>query len=242
LVLENVRRLVEAKRRSGRQTPVLTWRLLAFRHNVHEIPAAMEMAEKIGVDAFSAAPAWGIEWDDPEILPAEDLEPINVELKLDVYTVIAANWNPFPDSLAAPAIEREFAALSNVPIQDRSTGDGPPRPTCEWLYKNITMDAGGRIFPCCCSPRPGAELTFGVLQPGAETEIFHTGMFDQARRFMADPEAYQRESPADRIDPYCVKCTWSREAAPNQVQMRNYFAPLGPGAFDESTLDLLSKW
>ena len=44
LVLTNVRKLVEAKRRLKRQTPVLSWNFLAFEHNSQQIPEALRMA------------------------------------------------------------------------------------------------------------------------------------------------------------------------------------------------------
>jgi MoaA/NifB/PqqE/SkfB family radical SAM enzyme len=55
LVLDNVRKLVEAKRRLRRRTPALCWNFLAFEHNVHEIPLAIRLARKLGVDQFRVA-------------------------------------------------------------------------------------------------------------------------------------------------------------------------------------------
>jgi MoaA/NifB/PqqE/SkfB family radical SAM enzyme len=52
LVLDNVRRLVEAKRRFDLHTPHLYWRYLAFPWNRHEI----EMAASLGVDEFGVKP------------------------------------------------------------------------------------------------------------------------------------------------------------------------------------------
>ncbi len=72
LVFENIRKLVEAKRRLGRPMPIVQWRFLAFEHNVHEIPLAMEKARELGVDQFAAAPAWDVSWDDPNIRPADN--------------------------------------------------------------------------------------------------------------------------------------------------------------------------
>jgi len=50
LVFENIRKLVAAKRRVGKRTAILAWRMLAFEHNIHEIPAAIEKAKELGVD------------------------------------------------------------------------------------------------------------------------------------------------------------------------------------------------
>jgi MoaA/NifB/PqqE/SkfB family radical SAM enzyme len=242
LVLENVRKLVEAKRKSGRMTPVITWRFLGFQHNVHEAQAACDLAKQMGVDQFVGAPAWEVDWDDPEIRPAP-MQPFQVEFGLDVYKATARNWNPFPDSLDAAAIDREFHARFD-PVEEAAKETRGS--TCEWLYKNITMDAGGRIFPCCCSPRPGAELTFTTLSPGPDSatgaEIYNGDMFQKARRFFADPQAYRREAVPDAHHPFCVKCPWDKTAMPDAADMRNYFAALSPRIFDPASLNLLSSW
>ena len=56
LVLGNVRRLVEAKRRLGLRTPHLYWRYLTFPWNRHEIEMARDKAGSLGVDEFGVEP------------------------------------------------------------------------------------------------------------------------------------------------------------------------------------------
>ena len=70
LVLDNLRKLVEAKRKLGKRYPVLAWNFLAFEHNAHEIPLAARMARKLGVDLFRVVQPFDVSWDDPEIRPA----------------------------------------------------------------------------------------------------------------------------------------------------------------------------
>jgi MoaA/NifB/PqqE/SkfB family radical SAM enzyme len=240
LVFQNIRKLVEAKRQSGKSTPVITWRYLAFEHNVHEIPAAIETARGLGVDQFDAAPAWDVAWDDPDIRPAT-LEPLQVEFGADVFAAMAQNWNPFPESLNAAAIDREFESEIEL---GANSGASQPGSTCEWLYKSITVDAGGRVFPCCSSPRQGAELVFADFHGGPGEDVFNSGMHQQARWFFADPQSYS----LDHVDgqpgrhPFCVKCPWDKIADPDRMQMRNYFAMAAPGAFDDPSLDLFSSW
>src|SRR5262249_4327103 len=106
-VYANVHKLVAAKKRSGRATPIIAWRFLAFQHNIHEIPAAIDKARELGVDRFNADPAWDISWDDPSIRPA-NIEPVRVatDFSLDSHHALTANWNPFPDEMDQDAIER----------------------------------------------------------------------------------------------------------------------------------------
>ena len=91
---KNVRSLVAARQRLGRRTPILAWRFLAFEHNAHEIPAAVEKAAELGADQFRADPAWDIGWDDPEIRPAA-IQPVRVDFRPDLHDILAANWSPF---------------------------------------------------------------------------------------------------------------------------------------------------
>lgn len=50
LVFENLRSIVEAKRRLGSSTPVIEWQFLVFKHNEHQMAHARTLAEEIGVD------------------------------------------------------------------------------------------------------------------------------------------------------------------------------------------------
>jgi MoaA/NifB/PqqE/SkfB family radical SAM enzyme len=51
LVLENVRRLVDAKQRLGTARPFLVWKMVIFPHNAHEVPIAKRRAKALGFDA-----------------------------------------------------------------------------------------------------------------------------------------------------------------------------------------------
>lgn len=57
-VLDNVKTMVEVKKRMNSRFPLLTWKFLQFDHNRHEVNEAAEMAEAIGVDAFETFEAW----------------------------------------------------------------------------------------------------------------------------------------------------------------------------------------
>ena len=233
LVFENIRKLVEAKKRAGRSMPILSWRFLCFEHNIHEIPLAIEKARELGLDEFNAEPAWDISWDDPAIRPAQ-VEPVRVKFTPDSRAAVVENWNPFP---ADPAFEEEFEQS----WADRA-GKAPANAsgaTCEYLYKSITMDAGGRIFPCCCSPSARKDLTFAQFEAGNE---FNSDKHQRSRLAFVDREAYQRDREARGFegDPYCVRCEWDKTADPSSLQIRNYFQ--AAQVKDEQTLEALSNW
>jgi MoaA/NifB/PqqE/SkfB family radical SAM enzyme len=238
LVFDNVRRLVEAKKRLGKLMPTLTWRFLAFEHNVHEIPIARERARELGVNQFEAVPAWDVSWDDPSIRAA-DIEPVNEYFDTDRRAAAIENWNPFPGRLAEDAIRREFDTTWKDKAAGRSSTVSQSGSTCQWLYKSITMDAGGRIFPCCCSPRPNADLNFAQFDSEGGSESFNSDKHQRSRRYFADPKAYIRGLDQD---PYCVKCEWDKTADPSPAQIRNYFQAAGRKLFDYPSVDLLSSW
>ena len=97
------------------------------------------------------------------------------------------NWNPFPDALEADAIEREFEArwidLAVLLPQENRDADTQSRPTCNWLYKSIAMDAGGRIFPCCASPGPELNLLFANFDGKVPPDPFNikSGVISRSR-------------------------------------------------------------
>jgi pyruvate-formate lyase-activating enzyme len=58
LCLENIRYLVDYRRRKNLSFPTIEWQFLVFDHNRHEVDAAREMASSLGVDAFLARPGF----------------------------------------------------------------------------------------------------------------------------------------------------------------------------------------
>lgn len=222
LVLDNLRRLVAARRRLGSRTPHLAWHFLAFEHNLHEIPRAERTARAIGVDRFSVVVPFDVAWDDPAIRPA----PVRPSTR-------RFHWNfcrSFPETsdpeLFAPALAATWSA--------RATADDPHPPghTCHWLYKNLVMDAAGRILPCCAAPRPDADLAFTTLDAGGDH--YNSDKHRAARRVFT--------GPASNAPPYCARCTWDHAAVNiGAPEIRRYFHSAGP-PFGRRAISLLSQW
>ena len=177
---------------------------------------------------------------------AATVEPVNVSLNPKSEACILDNWNPFPDSLEADAIEREFEhswlqELRSIPQ------DGRPAPqesggTCHWLYKSITMDSGGRVFPCCAPPRPDIELNFARFDGGEGEEPFNSEKYRLARLAFADPAAYGRardKRPLER-EPHCANCEWTKDRTnTDAAQIRQYFKAAGCEAFNPDSVEML---
>ncbi|HZT34056.1 MAG TPA: radical SAM protein [Bryobacteraceae bacterium] len=233
VVLDNLRELVKAKRRLGRRTPMLSWNFLAFEHNMHEIPLARRMARKLGVDQFRVVNPFDVRWDDPEMRPAVMKAGVR-RLNWLAIAHAAENWNPFPRSVDAVAIERAFER----PWPRGSAGEAPPGPgpTCHWLYKNMVMDATGRILPCCGAPRPDGRLVFAAFDSSGG-DPFNSGKYRQARSLFS-----AAVPPSDGV-PYCAQCEWDHATVNiGGPEIRHYFRAADPAFFDRRSLSLLSGW
>jgi MoaA/NifB/PqqE/SkfB family radical SAM enzyme len=231
LVLENVAKLVDAKRQMGSRTPVLSWNFLAFQHNAHEIPAAERMARNLGLNVFRVVRPFDVSWDDPEIRPAA-VNPYVRRLDWSSISNPTENWNPFPDGveaeIIATAYEKGFEAATS---SDDPAGSGH---TCHWLYKNIVMDASGRVLPCCGAPRLDAKLTFGTFD-GQPDDPFNSQRYREARAFFAGQSATSDE----RLQ--CQDCEWDQTAVNiGGPEIRRYFRAADPWFFDRRSVDLLA--
>lgn len=233
LVLDNVAKLVDAKRRLGRRTPVLSWNFLAFEHNVHEIPLAARMARKLGVNHFRVVNPFDVTWDDPEIRPAAVKAGVR---RLDWLALSnqPENWDPFPDSVDADTIAQTFESPWNQPgSSDTLPSEGH---TCAWLYKNMVMDATGRILPCCGAPQPDSNLVFATFD-GNGGDPFNSEKYRQARSF------FSGGVPAGNGAPYCTRCEWDQTTVNiGGPEIRRYFRAADAAFFDRRSLKLLSGW
>jgi MoaA/NifB/PqqE/SkfB family radical SAM enzyme len=52
-VFDNLKALIEIKRRRRRRFPIVEWQFLVMRHNEHEIPKVRWLSDKIGVDLLT---------------------------------------------------------------------------------------------------------------------------------------------------------------------------------------------
>jgi MoaA/NifB/PqqE/SkfB family radical SAM enzyme len=235
----NIRSLVEARQRLGKGTPIISWQFLAFEHNAHEIDAAVARARELGIDQIDIRTPFDVSWDDPQIRPAA-VEPVNIRLREDLGRSIVDNWNPYPGDLDAAAIDASFHAgwlgqLALQPEADANPGAASAH-MCHWLYKNMVMDATGRVLPCCAAPRPDADLVFDTFTDESP-DSFNTEKYRLARLSFADKAAYRvaRAASTLDVDPHCVKCDWysdQQAALIGGPQIEKYFMTAGNGLVD----------
>jgi len=112
---------------------------LAFEHNRHEIPLAIQTARGLGLDMISVREPFEVSWDVPSIRAARvdgQTEVFNPDCGVGIHH----NWNAFPDELAAEAIGREFASrwIDRLPADSVEEPAQASEHTCRWLYSNMT--------------------------------------------------------------------------------------------------------
>jgi MoaA/NifB/PqqE/SkfB family radical SAM enzyme len=248
VVIRNIEKLVKAKRDLGRRTPVIVWRFLTFEHNVHEITLAAETARQLGVDQFTTHTPFDVTYDDPETRVA-DVPAVNLLFNPGAAASIRDNWNAFPDALNSATIDRAFSA----PWVDRTgrslpaglLGAAGPGETCSWLYRSITVDANGRIFPCCGSPAPDADLVFSEFDSTPSFDVFNSEKYRLSRLSFVDMETFRQERERSQLnrDPHCAKCDWDKEAhSTSGNNISRYFQATARGLFNRESLAVLSSW
>ena len=242
LVFENIRRLVEARRRMGRVTPVLSWNFLAFRHNVHEIPEALRMARRLGVDQFRVVEPFDVSWDDPAIQPAE-VKPRVVHLTWTPLRIPRGIQGDTPCSLDAERIRRAYEEPWERPRMQEAAAQSDH--ACHWLYKNLVMDATGRVMPCCAAPSPANQLVYAQFN-SATDDPFNSPRHRQARSLFAGPsDRGGTHSTAQSIgsDLPCANCEWDQTKVNiGSREIDRYFRQTDPILFDKRTRHLLSRW
>jgi len=246
IIFSNIRSLVEARKRLGKRTPVIQWQFLAFEHNVHEIEPAAKMARELGIDQITVATPFDVSWDDPSIRPA-NIKPFTTVFQHDSNATALDNWNPFPGELDEPAINQAFESrwleqLAQLPEAEFHPA-APSDHMCHWLYKNMAMDAAGRIIPCCAAPRPDADLVYDTFT-GSGSNSFNTAKYKLSRLSFADKAAYEKEqrSLLPGHEPHCANCDWysdQQKALIDAPEIEKYFKSAGNELFDERSIRIL---
>ncbi len=205
----------------------------------------MRTARELGVDQIKVARPFDVSWDDPNIRAAQ-VEPSTIEFQPNREDAIE-NWNPFPGELDQPAIDRAFESgwLEQLALLPEAEFHPTARAehACHWLYKNMAMDAAGRVIPCCAAPRPDADLVYDTFT-GAGPDSFNTEKYRLARLSFADKAAYRkaRNAALTGQDPHCANCDWysdQQAALIDAPEVEKYFRSVGNGLFDERSIRIL---
>jgi len=141
LSLENMRRIVEAKRRLGRTQPVVVWRYYVYRWNEHEMELARKRAAEVGVDRLVFATPYLDEGRFP--LSPEDREAMK-------------EW-----SSTLPEFDRYHPSHPEYQAPDAPV---EKRQRCDWHYLSTAINPDGAVAPCCAVFEQAYD--FAQLEPG----------------------------------------------------------------------------
>lgn len=187
-VLKNLKNLVETRNRLGSEKPYLVWLFLTFQHNIHELDKAMQLAKEIGVDAIEIRAPFDVSGDDPFFKIAHSKKQ-----GLHVFNPAPKNKSYLQEDRAfelarGSKIDRYMAESyyeRMVELGGLEQRDFTGMKTCGFLYKNITMDAVGRMIPCCGAPsKTSRHLAFGQLHDSSEDYVhFNSSDMQSSRLF-----------------------------------------------------------
>ncbi len=209
LCLENMKKLVEAKRRLQSRI-FICWQFLTFEHNLHEVSQALDLAKEIGIDCVHVARPFDVSSYDPDI-----------KVAVSPYE----GWHNFnPDQTRAGLVPKEQLAalearsekidalfdetwehrIQRFGIEEEESRAGGP--TCNWLYQNITFDAAKRTMPCCGAPTTrNVHLAFGSLDQ-ANVDVVNTKDAKLSRLFFGDRDAFHEKAKGSERVTYCANC------------------------------------
>jgi MoaA/NifB/PqqE/SkfB family radical SAM enzyme len=243
LVLENVRKLVAAKRRLGTNRPYLVWQFLTFQHNVHEVDDAIALARELGINEINVGTPFDVSADDSGVLVATSERQ---------GRQVFEHWAPrspeqiVPRLIRHEAVERAFdeSWLSRArDIEEESRAESS---TCPWLYWNVTIDGAKRVMPCCIAPTKHDHVVYADMSK-APSEPFDTEGFRLSRLAFADRAGYEKQSIEleQGARPFCASCTlnpsmsYDPSNAVNDITSLDYRDALGRS---EAAWQALARW
>lgn len=201
-VIGNVRRLVAARTARGRPEPRLRFDVVMMKRNIHELPALVELAASLGVDAihfFHMVVYEGLRTEEQSLRRHQDLSDLwlgrAVARAAELGLPIASHPRPFEE-------ERQSPAPAGSPYA--------ATPYCMYPFFHVSMNSGGHVLAC---PFSHGEAPFGTIGPETTFEAIWLGSkFSGLRRQIlgSDPP------------PMCRRCSYLATRYPNVEAL---FAP-----------------
>jgi len=156
-VIENVRRVVEEKRKSKRKKPFLQWRFMVTRYNEHEIPKAIEIAKKIGIDFL-------------------ELGCFRCDMSKEVFLDNASQFESVREWL--PKNER-YSMYDYIHKRKKILRKND----CSFLWTQSVVNWDGSVFPCCAVY--GERWNFGNMFRSNFREIWNNAKYRASREMIA---------------------------------------------------------
>lgn len=171
-IFDNIRKLVEEKKRVGSYLPVIDWQYLMFDHNLHEMAQAEEFARELGVNQIRFTPSYA--------LPGTGITLKNVPRARTVVfdldqTKLGEETQKMMASLS-PSMDDAYEEFITQELPADFVEDTSRKNVCLWLYDNPTVDANGRFMPCC-----GLSESNWIFSNAGQEDAFNSDMYRSAR-------------------------------------------------------------
>ena len=170
LVFDNIRAIIEARKRLKRHTPLIEWQFLVFRHNEHEVERARAQAASLGVDRFRPR---------SPCFPLQDYKLVDQPAQ----AAAEARWMPADPTYweQHPGALRRAGYLWDEP--------------CFYLYRTMTVNPGGGLASCCLAYKERQD--FGnLLRDDLET-VWNNEQYRRSRALFARAPAKRAGTVCD---------------------------------------------
>jgi len=153
LVLANIKKLIEAKIKARKKTPIIIWQFLVNKYNENEIATAREIASSLDITLELRS----ISLADNE--PDVKHEPFSIEDR-------KKEWLPENDAYISDCYKGKYG----YPLSKK---------VCSQLFTRVIVLADGKILPCCEAREK--ESAFGDLLTQSFDDIWSGRKYLDAR-------------------------------------------------------------
>lgn len=162
-VVDNIRSIVEAKRKLKRSNPCIEFQFLVFKHNEHQVPDVKKFAYGLGVDYVR----FGL----PDVL--QDLE--------DIRQASSPEFAKRQSSDSEQTQSSAVATLSPPEDIEARVAQNPPPIQCFWPWRSMVINWNGEIDPCCYN---NPLDHFGNVYEQPFQEIWNGSVYQYARQWI----------------------------------------------------------
>ncbi len=243
--VNNIKNIVAAKQRHKSPTPWLQWQFLTFEHNIAEIDSAKKIANDLGINSIRFAEPYDVSWAAPSIITNKDHLATEIFLPMDaVENYASCKFDADTINVVKTCFAKSWGKIAqNISAYLLSRG----KPTCQWLYKNMIMDANGRILPCCYAPQKNSRhaYIFSHFDKNDSNDVFNSHQYLAARGNKRDTKFDNTESLLKT--PFCHECREKGKPNIDNDQINHYFnrhgLKLSGGSWpDKKLVYYLANW
>jgi radical SAM protein with 4Fe4S-binding SPASM domain len=187
-VLRNLKRVVDAKTRIGSALPRIYLVAVAMRKNLHELPAMVRLAARLGIDTLSVQYLCH-DFTESSLpvhyLPMRDFVDREMLLHEDEATVARI----FEQARRVASRLGVSLRLPNTRPRPRSAAL-KGRARCDWPWRGSYLSYSGEAMPCCMVATPD-RINFGNMERSGVAAIWNNDSYTLFR------ERLESDSPPE---------------------------------------------